>query len=63
MMSRLFSNVELIDAYRKAARDYDASKAGTGNRVNAYIDYLVAERVLINRLETAGGATVGGRSR
>jgi len=62
-MSRLFSNVELIDAYRKAARDYDASKAGTGNRVNAYIDYLVAERVLINRLETAGGATVGGRSR
>ena len=62
-MSRLFSDVELIDAYRKAARDYDASKAGTGNRVNAYIDYLVAERVLINRLETAGGATVGGRSR
>jgi hypothetical protein len=63
MMSRLFSNVELIDAYRKAARDYDASKAGTGNRVDAYINFLVAERVLINRLGTAGGATVGGRSR
>ena len=62
-MSRLFSNVELIDAYRKAARDYDASKAGTGNRVDAYINFLVAERVLINRLGTASGATVGGWSR
>jgi hypothetical protein len=62
MMARHFSDVELIDAYRKAALDYDAAKAGTGNRVKAFTNFLVAERVLINRLGTAGGATVGARS-
>ena len=58
MKSRVFSDVELIDAYRKAAHDYDAAKAGTGNRVEALTNFLVAERVLISRLGTAGSATV-----
>jgi hypothetical protein len=61
MMARLSSDVELIDAYRKAAYDYDATKAGTCNRVKAFTNFLVAERVLINRLGTAGSATVGAR--
>jgi hypothetical protein len=62
MMARLFSDLELIDAYRKAAHAYDAAKAGTGDRVRAFTSFLVAERVLINRLGTAGGVTVGARS-
>ena len=61
-MARLFSDVELIDAYRKAAHDYDAAKAVAGNRVKAFTNFLVAERVLINRFGTVGGATVGARS-
>ena len=56
MKSRLISNVELIDAYRKAAHDYDAAKAGTGNRVEALTSFLVAERLLISRLGTAAAA-------
>ena len=62
MKPRLLSDVELIDAYRKAAHDYDAAKAGTGNRVEALTSFLVAERVLMNRLGTAGAAAVGARS-
>jgi hypothetical protein len=62
MKSRLFSDVELVDAYRKAAHDYAAAKAGTGNRVEALTSLLVAERVLISRLGVAGGAAVGARS-
>ena len=62
MTSRPFSEVELVDAYRKAAHDYAAAKAGTGNRVEALTSLLVAERVLISRLGIVGGATVGARS-
>jgi hypothetical protein len=58
MMSRHFSDVELVAAYRKATLDYENAKAGAGNRVNAFTSFLVAERVLISRLGTAGGATV-----
>jgi hypothetical protein len=61
MTSRPFSKVELVDAYRKAAHDYAAAKAGTGNTVEALTSFLVAERVLIDRLGFAGGATVGAR--
>lgn len=62
MKSRLFSDAELVDAYRKAAHDYAAAKAGTGNRVEALTSFLVAERVLNSRLGIAGGAAVGTRS-
>ena len=36
MESRLIPDIGLIDAYRKAAHDYDAAKAGTGNRVKGF---------------------------
>ena len=62
MTSRPFSEVELGDAYWKAAHDYADAKAGTGNRVEALTSFLVAERVLVSRLGIAGGATVGARS-
>ena len=62
MTSRPFSEVELVDAYRKAAHDYAAAKAGTGNRVEALTSFFVAERVLISQLGIAGGAKVGARS-
>jgi hypothetical protein len=62
MKSRLISDVELINAYQKAAHDYDAAKAGTCCRVKMFTSFLVAERVLTSRLGTAGGATVGARS-
>ena len=62
MTSRPFSEVELVDAYRKTAHDYAAAKAGTGNRVEALTSFFVAERVLISQLGIAGGAKVGARS-
>jgi hypothetical protein len=40
-----FSDVELIDAYRKAVHDYDAAKASTGCHVKTVTSFLVAERV------------------
>jgi hypothetical protein len=36
----------LIAAYREAAHDYEAAKAGIGNRAAAFIQFLVAERAL-----------------
>jgi hypothetical protein len=41
---------ELIDAYHKATRDYEAAKVGTGCRVEAFTTLLVAEKVLTVRL-------------
>jgi hypothetical protein len=32
--------------YREAAHDYEAAKAGIGNRAAAFIQFLVAERAL-----------------
>jgi hypothetical protein len=41
---------ELIEAYDKAMGAYQAAKAGTGCRVDAFTDLLVAETVLTARL-------------
>jgi hypothetical protein len=41
---------KLIDAYHEAMGDYEAAKAGAGNRVEAFTRFLVAERVLSVRL-------------
>jgi hypothetical protein len=40
---------ELIDAYHEAMGDYEAAKAGTGNRIETFTEFLVAERVLAAR--------------
>ena len=40
---------ELIDAYHGAMGDYEAARAGTGNRVETFARFLVAERVLAAR--------------
>jgi hypothetical protein len=44
------SDTELIDAYHIATFDYEAAKAGTGDRLGAFTRLLVAERVLTTRL-------------
>src|SRR4029077_10413980 len=44
------TDVQLIDAYHSATFDYQASKAGTGARFEAFTRLLVAERVLTTRL-------------
>jgi hypothetical protein len=41
---------ELIDAYHNAMRAYQAARAGTICRVDAFTDLLVAETVLTARL-------------
>jgi hypothetical protein len=41
---------KLINAYRAAMGDYEAAKAGTGNRVETFTNFLVAERALSARL-------------
>ena len=41
---------ELIDAYHRAMRAYQAAKSGAGCRVDAFTDLLVAETVLTARL-------------
>jgi hypothetical protein len=41
---------ELIGAYHEAMGAYEAAKAGTGNRVETFTEFLVAERVLAARL-------------
>jgi hypothetical protein len=41
---------ELIDAYHEAMGGYEAAKAGAGNRVETFTEFLVAERVLTARL-------------
>jgi hypothetical protein len=40
---------ELIGAYHEAMGDYEAAKAGTGNRLETFARFLVAERVLAAR--------------
>jgi hypothetical protein len=43
---------ELMDAYRIAKCDHDATKAGTCDRVDAFIRLTVAARVLATRLRS-----------
>jgi hypothetical protein len=38
------TNDKLIQAYHAATRDYEAAKAGAGNRLEAFTRFLVAER-------------------
>jgi hypothetical protein len=38
------TNDKLIQAYHEAMMDYEAAKAGAGNRVEAFTRFLVAER-------------------
>jgi hypothetical protein len=44
------TDVELIDAYHNATSDYEAARAGAGDRLAAFTRLLVAERVLNARL-------------
>jgi hypothetical protein len=39
-----------INAYHAAMGDYEAAKAGAGNRVETFTRFLVAERALSARL-------------
>ena len=48
------TNEKLINAYHEAMSNYEAAKAGTGNRVEAFTRFLVAERVLSARLGRIG---------
>jgi hypothetical protein len=41
---------KLFGAYYEAMHDYEAAKAGIGNRVEAFITFLVAERALVANL-------------
>jgi hypothetical protein len=41
---------KLVDAFHEAMGDYEAAKAGVGNRVEMFTRFLVAERVLAARL-------------
>jgi hypothetical protein len=41
---------KLINVYHAAMGDYEAAKAGTGNRVETFTNFLVAERALSARL-------------
>jgi hypothetical protein len=43
----------LIEAYHAAAAAYEAAKAGTGCRVQAFTRFLVAERILLTCLDEA----------
>jgi hypothetical protein len=40
-------NFKHIDDYRAAMDAYEAAKAGLGDRVEAFVRFLVAERVLL----------------
>jgi hypothetical protein len=44
------NNKKLVDAYHEAVGDYEAAKAGAGNRVEMFTRFLVAERVLTAHL-------------
>jgi hypothetical protein len=44
------TNDKLVHAYHEAMSDYEAAKAGTGNRVEAFTRFLVAERIISARL-------------
>jgi hypothetical protein len=48
------TNEKLINAYHEAMSNYEAAKAGAGNRVEAFTRFLVAERVLSARLGRIG---------
>jgi hypothetical protein len=50
MVSEMKTNRELIDGYHTATHDYEAAKAGTARRLEAFTRLLVAERVLVGRL-------------
>ena len=41
---------KLIRAYNKAIRDYEAAKDGDGCRVEAFTNFMVAEKVLTARI-------------
>jgi len=41
---------KLVNAYHEAMSDYEAAKAGAGNRVEAFTRFLVAERIVSARL-------------
>ena len=40
------TNDKLVHAYHEAMSDYEAAKAGAGNRVEAFTRFLVAERII-----------------
>ena len=44
------TNDKLVHAYHEAMSDYEAAKAGAGNRVEAFTRLLVAERIISARL-------------
>jgi hypothetical protein len=44
------TNDKLVHAYHEAMSDYEAAKAGAGNRVEAFTRFLVAERIISARL-------------
>jgi hypothetical protein len=44
------TNDQLVHAYHEAMSDYEAAKAGAGNRVEAFTRFLVAERIISHRL-------------
>jgi hypothetical protein len=44
------TNEKLIGAYHEVMSNYEAAKAGAGNRVEAFIRFLVAERIISVRL-------------
>jgi hypothetical protein len=46
MAGRCMVNSKLLDDYRTAMDAYEAAKAGRGDRAKAFIQFLVAERVL-----------------
>jgi hypothetical protein len=48
------TNEKLIAAYHEAISEYEAAKAGAGNRVEAFTRFLVAERALSARLGRIG---------
>jgi hypothetical protein len=47
------TNNKLSDAYQEAMHNYEAAKAGIGNRVETFTRFLVAEKVLATRLARA----------
>ena len=44
---------KLTHAYQAAMGDYEAAKAGIGNRVETFTRFLVAEKVLATRMALA----------
>jgi hypothetical protein len=52
------SDDELCDAYNRAVLNYEEAKAGQGDRVAAFVEFLSAERVLIYQIADAGGSHV-----